>query len=89
MKKRFSNAARWGLVVLMAVSVSAFIVGCGSSGGTTAGSTAGTSGPITAATPAGSREPAPAFSGTTRDGAAVSSEGYKGKPTVLVFWASW
>lgn len=83
--RRFSNVARWGLVVLMAVSALVFIAGCGSSGGTTAG----TSGPITAATPAGSRQLAPAFSGTTMDGAAISSEGFKGKPTVLVFWASW
>ncbi len=84
--RRFSNAARWGLVVLMAVSTLVFITGCDGSPG---GATAGTSGPITAATPAGSRQLAPAFSGTTMDGAAISSEGFKGKPTVLVFWASW
>jgi cytochrome oxidase Cu insertion factor (SCO1/SenC/PrrC family) len=81
----FWNAGRWGSVVLMAVSVSVFIGGCGSSGVTTAG----TSGPVTPATPAGSRQVAPAFSGITMDGATVSSEGYKGKPTLLVFWASW
>lgn len=83
--RRFSNAARWGMVVLMTVFASVFVAGCGSSGG----ATAGTSGPITAATPAGSREFAPAFSGTTMDGAAVSSEVFKGKPTVLIFWATW
>jgi len=83
--RRFLHVTRWGLVVLMAVSASVLVAGCGSS----AGVTAGTSGPIAAAPPAGSRQPAPAFSGTTMDGAAVSSEGFKGKPTVLIFWASW
>lgn len=83
--KRFSNVARWGLVVLVAVSASVLVVGCGSSGGVTVG----TSGPITAANPAGSRQLAPAFSGTTMDGVTISSEGFKGKPTVLIFWASW
>ncbi|MCJ7795501.1 MAG: hypothetical protein MUQ56_01815 [Thermoleophilia bacterium] len=83
--RQFSNAARWGLVGLVAVSALVFVAGCGSS----AGITAGTSGPITSAAPAGSRQLAPAFSGTTMDGVAVSSEGFKGKPTVLIFWASW
>ena len=41
------------------------------------------------AEPADSRQPAPAFSGKTMDGVAVSSDGFKGKPTVLAFWASW
>lgn len=83
--RRFSNAAWRGLVVLTALSGLVLIAGCGSPGGTTAG----TSAPINAATPAGSRQLAPAFSGTTIDGAAVSAENFKGKPTVLVFWASW
>lgn len=84
--RRFSNAARWGMVVLMAVSALVFIAGCDGSPGRT---TAGTSGPVVAATPAGSRQAAPVFSGTTMDGVAASLEGYKGKPTVLIFWASW
>ncbi len=88
--RRFSNsarrrAARWVMMATVATSALVFIGGCGSSGGVTAG----TSGPITAAEPAGSRQLAPAFSGTTMDGATVSSEGFKGKPTVLAFWASW
>jgi len=32
---------------------------------------------------------APSFSGTTRDGQQVSLESYRGKPLLLVFWASW
>jgi len=83
--RQFSNAARWSMVVLVAVSALVFVAGCGSSAGTTAG----TSGHLTTARPAASRQLAPAFSGTTMDGAAVSSEGFKGKPTVLIFWASW
>jgi cytochrome oxidase Cu insertion factor (SCO1/SenC/PrrC family) len=88
--RRFSNtalsrAARWVMMAAVAVSALIFIAGCGSSGGVTAG----TSGHITAAEPAASRQPAPAFSGKTMDGVAVSSEGFKGKPTVLAFWASW
>lgn len=35
------------------------------------------------------RDVAPTFSGVTIDGVSVSSEGYRGKPLVLVFWASW
>lgn len=86
----FSNtalrrAARWVMMATAAVSALVFMAGCGSSGGVTAG----TSGPITAAEPAASRQLAPAFSGKTMDGVAVSSEGFKGKPTVLAFWASW
>ena len=88
--RRFSNtarrrAARWVLVSAVAVSALVLMAGCGSSGGTTGG----TSGPIAAAEPADSRQPAPAFSGKTMDGVAVSSDGFKGKPTVLAFWASW
>jgi cytochrome oxidase Cu insertion factor (SCO1/SenC/PrrC family) len=86
---RFSNvsrrAARWAMMATGAVAALILIAGCGSS----AGVTAGTSGPITAAEPAGSRQVAPAFSGKTMDGLAVSSNGFKGKPTVLAFWASW
>ena len=32
---------------------------------------------------------APDFSGTTLDGEEVSLGGFGGKPTILVFWASW
>lgn len=32
---------------------------------------------------------APSFSGVTLDGKAVSLEAYRGKPLILVFWASW
>jgi cytochrome oxidase Cu insertion factor (SCO1/SenC/PrrC family) len=32
---------------------------------------------------------APDFKGTTIDGEAVSLSGFRGKPTLLVFWASW
>jgi cytochrome oxidase Cu insertion factor (SCO1/SenC/PrrC family) len=86
----FSNAvrrrvARWVMMAAVAVSALVFMAGCGSSGGVTAG----TSGPVTAAVPAASRQVAPAFSGKTMDGAAVSSDGFKGKPTVLAFWGSW
>jgi cytochrome oxidase Cu insertion factor (SCO1/SenC/PrrC family) len=30
-----------------------------------------------------------AFSGTTYEGRAVSLDTYRGKPLVLIFWASW
>lgn len=82
---RISQVASRSAAALVAVCALVLLVGCGSSGGTTAG----TSGPITAATPAGSRQAAPGFSGTTMDGAPVSLEAYKGRPTVLIFWASW
>lgn len=83
--RRFSKVTSWGVMVLVTVSALVLMTGCGSSGGTTAG----TSGPITAATPAASRQAAPAFSGTTMDGVTASLDAYKGKPTVLIFWASW
>jgi cytochrome oxidase Cu insertion factor (SCO1/SenC/PrrC family) len=31
----------------------------------------------------------PAFSGTTYEGRTVSLDTYRGKPLVLIFWASW
>ncbi len=31
----------------------------------------------------------PAFSGTTYDGRTVSLDTYRGKPLILIFWASW
>jgi len=83
--KSFSKLVRKGIMLVVAVSAMVLIAGCGSSGGTTAG----TSAPITAAAPAGSRQVAPAYSGTTMDGVAISSDAFAGKPTVLVFWASW
>lgn len=69
-----------GALVLAAVVLLAGVVGgCGSSGATQNHAAGGTAG----------REVAPSFSGTTMDGMKVSSEGFKGKPLVLVFWASW
>ncbi len=32
---------------------------------------------------------APAFNGTRFDGSQVSLESFRGKPLVLIFWASW
>jgi hypothetical protein len=32
---------------------------------------------------------APSFDGSTIDGQPVSLEGFLGKPTLLIFWASW
>ncbi|HLA80100.1 MAG TPA: hypothetical protein VJP78_00505 [Thermoleophilia bacterium] len=40
-------------------------------------------------TGAGNRSPAPDFSGTTLDGQSVSLGGYRGKPLVLAFMATW
>jgi len=31
----------------------------------------------------------PAFSGTTYEGRTVSLDTYRGKPLILIFWASW
>ena len=49
------------------------VVGCGGSGDASAGSSGA----------------APAFSGTRLDGSQVSLDSFRGKPLVLVFWASW
>ena len=53
------------------------LVGCGGSSGASAGGGGGSTGA------------APAFSGTRFDGSQVSLESFRGKPLVLVFWASW
>jgi hypothetical protein len=49
--------------------------------------------PLTAAACGGGAEDAgsgaPAFSGSTIDGQSVSLDGFRGRPTVLIFWASW
>ena len=68
-------------VALLALAV--FVGGCGGSDGASVGS----SGPSSAG-PA-SRSVAPDFDGTTLAGTEVSLESYRGKPLVLIFWASW
>ena len=54
----------------------------------TAASTTTTSRSVTT-TAAAAPRPAPDFSGTTLDGTPVSLASFKGKPLLLVFWASW
>ena len=71
-----------GLILTVALLATAVLSGCGSSDDS----------PTVTVTPAFSidpRRPAADFSGTTLDGAPVSLAGFKGKPTVLIFWASW
>ena len=53
------------------------LVGCGGSSDASAGGGGGSKGA------------APAFSGTRFDGSQVSLESFRGKPLVLIFWASW
>jgi cytochrome oxidase Cu insertion factor (SCO1/SenC/PrrC family) len=40
-------------------------------------------------TASGASGAAPAFSGTRFDGSQVSLDSFRGKPLVLIFWASW
>lgn len=66
------------LVLAFALLLGAVVLvaGCGGSSGAAAGA-GGTTGP------------APAFSGTRFDGTQVSLDSFRGKPLVLIFWASW
>ncbi len=51
--------------------------------------TSPTAPPAPTTTSAVAARPAPDFAGTTIDGTAVSLASFKGKPLLLVFWASW
>lgn len=59
------------------------VAGCGGAKQSTAGVT--TPPPISSE----ARSLAASFSGTLLDGSSVSLESFKGKPLVLIFWASW
>lgn len=72
-----------GLALLASVTLAG---GCGGSDGATSGSN-GSGVESTAA--AASRAPAPDFSGVTLAGTEASLKSYRGKPLVLIFWASW
>jgi cytochrome oxidase Cu insertion factor (SCO1/SenC/PrrC family) len=69
---------RMFLVLASALLLGAVVLvgGCGGSTGATAAA-------------GGSTGAAPAFSGARFDGSQVSLESFRGKPLVLIFWASW
>lgn len=75
------------ITLALALFGAAWIVGCGSVG--EGASTDVTTVPIGPAYAVNDRRPAPAFNGTTLAGAPVALADFQGKPTVLVFWASW
>lgn len=70
-----------GLVVLL-LTVAVVAGACGER----TGGNAGTGGSVSSAVADAS---AAAFSGQTLEGTQVSLESYRGKPLVLIFWASW
>jgi hypothetical protein len=70
--------------LLLAVALAALVVGCGAESETTAPPPP----PTAAAEPTG-REPAPAISGTTLEGDAVSLDDYHGRPVFVNVWSSW
>jgi hypothetical protein len=67
-----------GLLLIGAVLITG---GCGTTGAAKGASAGGALVHVT--------DGAPAFGGTTIGGAPVSLESYRGKPLVLIFWASW
>jgi cytochrome oxidase Cu insertion factor (SCO1/SenC/PrrC family) len=69
-------------VLSLAAVLSLYVTACGAGEASTSPPGAGT------AAHAG-QQAAPDFSGTTIDGEQVSLAGFAGKPTILVFWASW
>lgn len=79
-----------GLVVLLlTVAVVAGACGGKTAGSAGTGSSASTAVAGASASPAVADKSAPAFSGETLKGTPVSLESYRGKPLVLIFWASW
>lgn len=66
---------RWIVTTILAAVLAALLTGCGGSGGAGVGIREG--------------NVAPSFSALSLDGKAVTLQDLAGKPTVLVFWASW
>ena len=87
MRRRPTTAAR-GAVAVAAAALLALVTGC--SGGTAlnAGS-AGSSGNTVERVAAGDRAAPLTVSGTTLDGAALSTASYRGQVVVLNYWGSW
>jgi cytochrome oxidase Cu insertion factor (SCO1/SenC/PrrC family) len=80
------------VLVVFFIVILAVAAGRAKSQGQTTGANAGVhpiAGQGTAGAPAAANSPAPAFSGTTLAGAPVSLASYRGKPLILIFWASW
>jgi AhpC/TSA family len=71
----------FGSVVLLLFGAVVLAGGCGTTG---AGKGASAGGALVHVA-----NGAPVFSGKTLGGAPVSLESYRGKPLVLIFWASW
>ena len=61
------------VVAVFLLGAALLVMGCGGSGDASGGASGA----------------APAFSGTRLDGSQVSLDSFRGKPLVLIFWASW